>query len=115
MREENGTYKEWLKYTDECSGETTAVANRKTIKKKEKKAAGIQPRVSQIENRMKEAHTEVGNRKRENRKLRKTPRSKSPHPSRRRKEASDDEEEEEKEGSEGGPMMNPERALRQSR
>ena len=37
--EEDGTYIEWPKYKDECSGdETTAVvANRKTTKKKEKK------------------------------------------------------------------------------
>ena len=82
--------------------ETTTVANRKTTKKKGKKAAVMQSRVSQIENRTKEAHTEIGNLKRENRKLRKTLRSKSPHPSRRRKEASDDEEEEEEEESEGG-------------
>ena len=97
MREEDETYKEWLEYKEECSGETTGVANRNTTKQKEKKTAGMQSRVDKTENRMKEADSQMGKLERENRKLRKTPRSKSPHPSRRRKEASDDEEEEEEE------------------
>ena len=50
-----------------------------------------------MENRMREADSQMSKPERENRKLRKTLRSKSPHPSRRRKEASDDEEEEEEE------------------
>ena len=52
---------------------------------------------------MKETYEEMNNLKKENRKLRKTLRSKSPRPSRCRKEASDNEEEEE-EDSEGGLM-----------
>ena len=44
---------------------------------------------------MKETDSQMDKLTRENRKLRKTLRSKSPHPSRRRKEASDSEEEEE--------------------
>ena len=101
MRVEDDTYKEWLKYRDECDGETP-VANRKASKKrKNSSASGMQSRVGRIENRMKEAHAEMDNLKKENRKLRKTLRSKSPHPPRRRKEASDYEEDEEEE-SEGG-------------
>ena len=53
-----------------------------------------------MEHRQKEADGEMYKPTRKNRKLRKTIRSKSPHPSRRRKEASDSEEEEE-EDSEG--------------
>ena len=50
---------------------------------------------------MKQADNQMDELKQENRKLRKTLRLKSPHPSRRRKEASDDEEEEVEENSEG--------------
>ena len=105
MREEDETYKEWLVYKDECSGETSGVANRKTTKKKgtkEKKTAGMQSRVDKMENRLKETDSQMYKLTRENRKLRKTLHSKSPHPSRRRKQPSDSEEEEE-EDSEGGP------------
>ena len=79
MREEDGTYKEWLKHKDECGGETTT-ANRKTSKKEKKgqsEAAGMQSRASKMENRMKEAHEEMIDLKKQNQKLRKTLRSKS--------------------------------------
>ena len=96
-------YKEWLEYKEECSGKSTGDVNRKTTKKekKKKKAAGMQSRVDKMEHQMKETDSQMGKLVRENRKLRKTLRSKSPHPSRRRKEASGDEGEEEEE-SEGG-------------
>ena len=42
MREEDETYKEWLEYKEECSGETTGTANRKTTKQKEKKKRRLQ-------------------------------------------------------------------------
>ena len=102
MREEDETYKEWLVYKEECSGESTGVANRKTTKKekKEKKTTEMQSRADQMENRLKETDSQMDKLTRENRKLRKTLRSKSPHPSRHRKQASDSEEEEE-DGSEG--------------
>ena len=59
MREEDETYKEWLVYKDECSGEIAGVANRKTTKKKEEKeTAGMQSRVDQMENRMKETDSQ---------------------------------------------------------
>jgi hypothetical protein len=48
-----------------------------------------------MENQMNKTFEEMSKLTRENRKLRKTLRSKSPHPSRRRKQASDSEEEEE--------------------
>ena len=65
MREEDETYKEWLVYKEECSGEPTGVSTRKTTKKekKEKKTAGIQSRDDQMENRVKEADSRCsGNR-----------------------------------------------------
>ena len=100
MREEDGTYKEWLEYKEECSGEPTGASNRKTTKQKEKKekgqgalSAGMQSRFDKMENRQKEADSQMYKLTRETRKLRKSLRSKSPHPSRRRKQASDSEEE----------------------
>ena len=57
MREEDGTYKEWLEYKEECSGETPGPSNRKTTKHKEKtdkQAAGIQSRVDKMKNKMNE-------------------------------------------------------------
>ena len=104
MRDEDGAYKEWLEYKEECSGEPTGTADRKTTKqkgKKEKKSAelpaAMQSRFDKMEHRQKEADSQMYKLTRENRKLRKTLRSKSPHPSRRRKQASDSEEEEEDE------------------
>ena len=59
---------------------------------------------------MKETDSQMYKLTRGNRKLRKTLRSKSPHPSRRRKQASDSEgEEEEEDGSEGGSDESEER------
>ena len=104
MREEDSTYKEWLEYKEECSGEPTGASNRKTTKQKgksDKQTAGMQSRVDKMENKMKETFDEMSKLTRENRKLRKSLRLKSPHPSRRRKQASDSEEEEE-DDSEGG-------------
>ena len=60
----------------------------------------MQSRVGKMENQMNQTFEEMSKLTRENRKLRKTLRSRSATPSRRRKEASDSEEEEEEE-SEG--------------
>ena len=55
----------------------------------------MQSRFDKMEHRQEETDSQMYKPTRENRKLRKTLRSKSPHPSRRRKQASDSEEEEE--------------------
>ena len=58
MREEDDTYKEWLEYKEECSGETPGPSNRKTTKQKEKKEktnkqdSKMQSRVGKMENQM---------------------------------------------------------------
>ena len=62
MREEDDTYKEWLEYKEECSGETLGPSSRKTTKQKEKsdkQTAGMQSRFGKMENRQKEADTQM--------------------------------------------------------
>ena len=106
IRESDGTYKEWLTYKDECSGEpASGTSNRKTTKQKtDKQTSGMQSSIGKMQNQMQQTIEDMSKLTRENRKLRSTLRSKSPHPSRRRKQASgsegEEEEEEEEEDSE---------------
>jgi len=102
MRDTDDTYKEWLTYKEECSGETASgTSNRKTTKQKpDKQKAGLQSSVDKMQNQLKQTVEDMAKLTRQNRKLRSTLRSKSPHPSRRRKQASGSEDEEESEEEE---------------